>query len=199
MEVKAILAFGVVVISFFSLWVFSYFTLIDQPDKRKRHFASSVIAAVGAVLQAWVVSPSDGTAEISWVWLLLGILVALFLLAVACAAPGASRDVLASHASSRIDQDDKPERAKSSSKRAKTRAIQQGWSISIVAFTYEDAEGDISYRTVTVHSVSSTYLKGECHDKKAERTFRLDRIIGDVTDCETGEILSPKEWARRYN
>ena len=79
-----------------------------------------------------------------------------------------------------------------------TRAIRTGWSIGEVAFTYEDSTGEVSYRTVTAHSVSATYLKGECHDRQAERTFRIDRIIGDLTDCETGEILSPKKWARRH-
>lgn len=75
-----------------------------------------------------------------------------------------------------------------------TRAIRKGWSVGEVAFTYEDSAGDISYRTVTVHSVSTTYLKGECHEKQAERTFRLDRIKGYITDCETGEVFSPVEY-----
>lgn len=79
-----------------------------------------------------------------------------------------------------------------------TRAIRQGWSIGQVAFTYEDSAGDITHRTVTAHSVTAAYIKGECHDRRAERTFRIDRIIGDVTDCDTGEILSPKQWARRH-
>ncbi|YCH19853.1 hypothetical protein M1D96_11885 [Pseudomonas sp. D1-3] len=79
-------------------------------------------------------------------------------------------------------------------KPAVTRAIRTGWSIGVVAFTYEDSAGDISYRTVTVHSVSLVYLKGECHDRQAERTFRLDRIIGELIDCDTGEIMSVKEW-----
>lgn len=82
-------------------------------------------------------------------------------------------------------------------KPGRTRAIRTGWSKGVVAFTYEDSAGDISYRTVTVHSASTLYLKGECHDRQAERTFRLDRIIGDLTDCDTGEILSPKQWVRR--
>lgn len=80
-----------------------------------------------------------------------------------------------------------------------TRAIRNGWSMGEVAFTYEDSAGDISYRTLTVHSVTATHIKGECHDRQAERTFRLDRIIGDLTDCDTGEMLSPKKWARRHN
>lgn len=78
-----------------------------------------------------------------------------------------------------------------------TRAIRTGWSIGDVEFTYEDSAGDITRRRVTVHSVTSTYMKGECHYRQAERTFRIDRIIGDVVDCDTGEILPPRKWAAK--
>jgi len=76
--------------------------------------------------------------------------------------------------------------------------MRTGWSLGTVAFIYEDADGDITHRTVTIHSVDSTYLKGECHDRVAERTFRLDRIIGDVVNLETGEILRAKSLARHF-
>ncbi|MFJ3050872.1 WYL domain-containing protein [Pseudomonas nitroreducens] len=78
-----------------------------------------------------------------------------------------------------------------------TRAIREGWRIGTVEFTYEDADGDITVRTVTVHSVNDAYLIGECHARRAERTFRLDRIIGQLTDCDTGELLDPEEWSER--
>lgn len=77
-----------------------------------------------------------------------------------------------------------------------SRAIRTGWSMGEIAFTYEDTNGNITSRTVTVHSVSTTYIKGECQDRQAARTFRVDRIIGDLVDLETGEILNPKKWAR---
>lgn len=76
-----------------------------------------------------------------------------------------------------------------------TRAIRTGWSQGEIAFTYEDADGEVTYRTVTVHAVTATYIKGECHDRQAERTFRLDRVIGYITDTQTGETLPPKRWA----
>lgn len=80
---------------------------------------------------------------------------------------------------------------------ATTLAIRDGWSIGVVAFNYEDSVGNITDRIVTVHSVSSVYLKGECHDKHAERTFRFERMVGDLTDCGTGEVLPPIKWARQ--
>lgn len=76
-----------------------------------------------------------------------------------------------------------------------TRAIRQGWSIGEVRFSYKDADGVPSERHVIVHSVTDTYIKGECLDRQAERTFRLDRINGDVVDCNTGELIDPFDLA----
>lgn len=78
----------------------------------------------------------------------------------------------------------------------KTRAIRTGWSIGKIEFTYQDTEGNVTRRTVTVHSVTHSHIKGECHARRAERTFRIDRIIGDVIDCNTGEILPPQQWKK---
>lgn len=81
---------------------------------------------------------------------------------------------------------------------APSRAMRNGWRLGEVAFTYEDSAGDVTFRTVTVHSVTATYLKGECHDRQAERTFKIERIIGDVVDLDTGEILRPRSLARHF-
>lgn len=77
-------------------------------------------------------------------------------------------------------------------------AIDTGWRRGRVSFEYVDANGDWSMRTVTVHSVSSTRIQGECHTRRAERTFLLERIQGDIVDLDTGEILRPRELARQY-
>lgn len=79
-----------------------------------------------------------------------------------------------------------------------TRAIRDGWALCSIAFDYEDASGQWTERTVTVHSVSRIHIKGECHARRAERTFRLDRIMSDITDIETGEILDIDEWVDKY-
>lgn len=78
-----------------------------------------------------------------------------------------------------------------------TRAIRTGWSIGDVEFTYRDVDGVITRRRVTVHSVTSTYLKGKCHERGSERTFRLDRITSDLVDCGTGELISANTWVSK--
>lgn len=79
-----------------------------------------------------------------------------------------------------------------------TRAIREGWALCSIAFDYEDATGAWTERTVTVHSVNRVHFKGECHDKHAERTFRLDRVMSDIADIDTGEILDVDEWVKLY-
>lgn len=61
-------------------------------------------------------------------------------------------------------------------------------------FTYTDHEGQSSRRRVRVMGIASNdgrqYLDGYCLDRNAVRTFRVDRIQGDLTDIETGELLN---------
>lgn len=63
-------------------------------------------------------------------------------------------------------------------------------------FTYADSAGAAEPRTVDVARISSngslTYLEGHCHARKAERTFRTDRIRGSLTDMDSGEVVSVK-------
>jgi len=61
-------------------------------------------------------------------------------------------------------------------------------------FSYTDAEGQSSRRRARVMGIASNdgrqYLDGFCLDRNAVRTFRVDRIQGDLTDAETGELVN---------
>lgn len=61
-----------------------------------------------------------------------------------------------------------------------------------VTFMYMDSKGDITTRDVNAvrvdHKNGETYLVGYCMTRRATRTFRADRIIGEVIDMETGEV-----------
>lgn len=61
-------------------------------------------------------------------------------------------------------------------------------------FSYVDHEGQATRRTVRVAGIASKdgreYLDGYCLNRKAMRTFRVDRIQSDLTDTETGELIS---------
>lgn len=61
-------------------------------------------------------------------------------------------------------------------------------------FAYTDHEGQSTRRKVRVMGIASNdgrqYLDGYCLDRNAMRTFRVDRIQGEMTDAETGELVN---------
>ncbi|MCT8178119.1 WYL domain-containing protein [Variovorax sp. CY25R-8] len=70
-----------------------------------------------------------------------------------------------------------------------------------VAFAYRKSDGSEGRRTVRVerHGFEGhdEYVEGHCSEARASRTFRLDRIQGQVTIMATGELVSPAEMYRR--
>ena len=66
--------------------------------------------------------------------------------------------------------------------------------LDCILIQYQDSMGFDSEREVTVHSLDTFYLKGYCHMRSAPRTFRVDRIVGDIVRTETGEALPFWKW-----
>ncbi len=62
-------------------------------------------------------------------------------------------------------------------------------------FKYMDRDGDRTEREVRITEVGgwgiNRYFKGHCSKRDAERTFRLDRVYGQLTDMTTGELIDP--------
>ena len=60
---------------------------------------------------------------------------------------------------------------------------------------YQNGKFEITTRIITISKLyrenNINYIRGFCHLRNEYRTFRLDRIIGYITDIETGEILDP--------
>lgn len=77
----------------------------------------------------------------------------------------------------------------------RTRKPRSAEVIDVIRFEYEDRNGDLSMREVEVTAISDEYFEGWCRARKAARTFRLDRVTGDVVSMETGEIDNPYAWA----
>lgn len=71
-----------------------------------------------------------------------------------------------------------------------------------VNFTYRNYEYEVTTRTVDVECAydgpGGYYFRGYCHLRQERRTFRLDRVIGDLTNVDTGEVLSWMDFARRW-
>ncbi len=60
---------------------------------------------------------------------------------------------------------------------------------------YQNRKFEVTTRIITITKIyrenSINYIRGFCHLRNEYRTFRLDRIIGYITDIETGEMLDP--------
>lgn len=65
--------------------------------------------------------------------------------------------------------------------------------LQVVSFLYENSQGELSRRQVTVEQVGTSHFAGMCHRENAERTFRFDRIQGSVTDEASGKLIVPRK------
>ncbi|QLN46852.1 WYL domain-containing protein [Klebsiella grimontii] len=67
-----------------------------------------------------------------------------------------------------------------------------------VAFSYENNDGDISFREVDVKKFDGLYIEGYCHSRRQYRTFRIDRVVDEITLRDTGELFTPEEWSEQF-
>lgn len=72
--------------------------------------------------------------------------------------------------------------------------IVRGERLDKVQFDYLNAKGEYSSRRVLVQMVGEWEFEGIDLDKEDTRTFRYERVIGDITSLNTGEICAPEEW-----
>lgn len=68
-------------------------------------------------------------------------------------------------------------------------------SLGDIEFDYTNAQGSKSHRKVSVRAVDAEHIEGICHHAREIRTFTISRVSGDVLVCDTGELLSAKDWA----
>lgn len=74
---------------------------------------------------------------------------------------------------------------------------------SVIRFTYCDADFETTTRTAEIKYLfdgpEGPYMRCFCHLRGDERTFRLDRIRGDIINVQTGELLKPWQLAALYD
>ena len=75
------------------------------------------------------------------------------------------------------------------------KSIVHGKKLDVIRFDYRNAKGELAARRVNVTTVGQWQFEGIDLAKRAERTFRYDRVVGEITSELTGEVLSPGEWA----
>lgn len=70
--------------------------------------------------------------------------------------------------------------------------------ILTVRFRYVDGGGRESVRTVDVDEhKGDEYIKGTCHKWNEERTFKVGRIQGNITDVDSGASMTLAAFAAR--
>ncbi len=77
----------------------------------------------------------------------------------------------------------------------RTRRPMDASVLDVVRFDYLDRDGDSTRREVEVTAASDEYFEGWCRVRRAMRTFRIDRVDGDIISIATGEIANPFLWA----
>ncbi len=76
-----------------------------------------------------------------------------------------------------------------------SRAIVNRENIDIVCFDYLDDKGEFSSREVCVSMVGQSEFGGEDFAEGELRTFKYDRVAGDIVSVMTGEVIEPSSWA----
>ncbi|MBY4887641.1 WYL domain-containing protein [Pantoea sp. DY-15] len=156
-----------------------------------------------SVFSAWyfltaaglAVSPSDSV-PISIIMMMVGAFVVWY-----CnrnyKAPTNNNDILSGHADAVRDFDLASNKNKPSKYRSVNHAKGKDAEIKNVAFSYVNSKGESSFRDVDVKSFDGEYVEGYCHLSRKFKTFRLDRIDGDIVIRDTGEAMNSFEWAAK--
>lgn len=64
----------------------------------------------------------------------------------------------------------------------------------LVEFNYRKADGVRSRRTVQVNRVNGANIIGFCRTSGSVKTFKVERIEGEVLRMESGELMDPMTW-----
>lgn len=112
-----------------------------------------------------------------------------------------SKNLISEHSDALKDfelSDDTKEGAKAKAYRSVNYAKGKSEELKAVAFSYVNSKGESSFRDVDVKNFDGQYVEGYCHLSRKYKTFRLDRIEGDIIVRETGEALNVNDWSATF-
>lgn len=184
-----------------------------KSGKVVRHLMGAVVGFVAATVLLAVVMPGEEGGMPGWPMLILAGIVTGVLINTARNMPAAAQRVAAESRAATARRSVQDEIAALRSLGGKTRPMpaaapviddlddfiddDDDWESvgpALVQFDYRNANGEETTRQVEVKQVRWDKFRGFCHHARAVRTFRIDRIQGDVVDLETGEVLDPEAW-----
>lgn len=178
----------------FILAVWAIRSICIKPQSIGKKIGKSFFSVWYFLTAAGLALPPTDSAQIAVIMLVAGALVVWY-----CnrnyKAPANANDVLSDYAEAIKEFDLSSNKKNSNKYRSVNHAKSKAAEIKNIAFSYVNSKGESSFRDVDVKSFDGEYVEGYCHLSRKFKTFRLDRIDGDIIIRETGESIEPYEWA----
>lgn len=174
-------------------WAIRSICIKKQSSGKK--FGKSVFAVWYFLFSAGLGIEQDGNALIAIVMMAVGVAVIWYSNRTYQEPKGSNKDILSEHAAALKDFDLSGKKNKSNRDRTTNYVKGKGAELTEVAFYYVNGGGESSFRDVDVKKFDGEYIQGYCHLSRAFKTFRLDRVEGDVILRGTGEAMDAYHWA----
>lgn len=174
-------------------WAIRSICIKKQSGLKK--FGKSVFAVWYFLFFGGLGIEQHGNALIAIVMMAVGAAVVLYSNRTYKEPKGSNRDILSEHAAALKDFDLSRKKDKPNTYRTANYVKGKGTELTEVAFYYVNGSGESSFRDVDVKKFDGQYIEGYCHLSRAYKTFRLDRVEGDVILRGTGEAMDAYHWA----
>lgn len=176
-----------------SAWAIRSICIKKQSSGKK--FGKSIFSLWYFLLSGGVGIKQPENVHISILMLAVGAAVVCYSNHIYKEAEGSNKDILNDYAAALKDFD-LPGKASKPKKSATANYVKgKGAELTEIAFYYVNAGGESSFRDVDVKKFDGEYIEGYCHLSKAFKTFRLDRVEGDVILRGTSEAMDAYQWA----
>ncbi|MCQ4106525.1 WYL domain-containing protein [Erwinia persicina] len=175
-----------------SAWAIRSICIKTQSGGKK--FGKSIFSLWYFLLSGGVGIKQPENAHISILMLAVGAAVVWYSNHIYTEPKGSNKDILNDYAAA-VKDFDLPGKASKPKKSSTANYVKgRGAELTEIAFYYVNAGGESSFRDVDVKKFDGQYIEGYCHLSQAFKTFRLDRIDGDITLRDTGEAVEPDYW-----
>ena len=174
-------------------WAIRSICIKKQSNTKK--FGKSIFSAWYFFFSGGVGIEMPDNALIAVVMMAVGIAVVLYSNHTYKEPKGSHHDILSDHAAALKDFDLSRKKDKPNAYSTAVYVKGKGAELTEVAFYYVNGSGKSSFRDVDVKKFNGQYIEGYCHLSRAFKTFRLDRVEGDVILRGTGEAMDAYHWA----
>lgn len=170
-------------------------SICKKQQSRGKKIVKSIFSAWYFLLAGGIAIDKSGDPLISIVLILAGAAVVSYSNRNYKVPKDINTDVLSGHATALKNFGLAASEGKPNAYRTTNYVKGKGAELTEVAFFYVNGSGESSFRDMDVKKFDGQYIEGYCHLSRAFKTFRLDRIEGDVIIRGTGEMMDANYWA----